>query len=76
MPAGSVRAGERPEDAALREAREETGLTELFRGRLLVVELHGGGPLTAGRQHLGEVPAELGRSTGDGRSTTSSFYIR
>jgi 8-oxo-dGTP pyrophosphatase MutT (NUDIX family) len=28
VPAGSVRAGETPEDAALREAREETGLTD------------------------------------------------
>ena len=28
VPAGSVRAGETPEDAALREAREETGLSE------------------------------------------------
>jgi 8-oxo-dGTP pyrophosphatase MutT (NUDIX family) len=27
VPAGSVQAGETPEDAALREAREETGLT-------------------------------------------------
>lgn len=27
VPGGSVRAGEAPEDAALREAREETGLT-------------------------------------------------
>ncbi len=34
-------------------------LTELFRGRPLAVELHGGEPLTAGRQHLGEVLAEL-----------------
>lgn len=29
MPAGSVRAGETPEDAALREARDETGLKNL-----------------------------------------------
>jgi 8-oxo-dGTP pyrophosphatase MutT (NUDIX family) len=28
VPAGSIRTGESPEDAALREAREETGLTE------------------------------------------------
>ncbi|WP_067837354.1 NUDIX hydrolase [Nocardia lijiangensis] len=28
VPAGSVRAGETPEDAALREAREETGLSD------------------------------------------------
>ncbi|WP_405132936.1 NUDIX domain-containing protein [Nocardia sp. NBC_01388] len=28
VPAGSIRSGEAPEDAALREAREETGLTE------------------------------------------------
>lgn len=28
VPAGSIRPGEAPEDAALREAREETGLTE------------------------------------------------
>ncbi|WP_433621010.1 NUDIX hydrolase [Nocardia sp. CA-120079] len=28
VPAGSIRAGETPEDAALREAREETGLSE------------------------------------------------
>lgn len=28
VPAGSIRAGETPEAAALREAREETGLTE------------------------------------------------
>ncbi|MCM6774503.1 NUDIX domain-containing protein [Nocardia sp. CDC159] len=28
VPAGSVRAGETPEDAALREAREETGLSK------------------------------------------------
>ncbi len=28
VPAGSVRAGETPDDAALREAREETGLTD------------------------------------------------
>jgi uncharacterized protein len=34
-------------------------LTALFRGRPLAVELHGGEPLTAGRQHLGEVLAEL-----------------
>ncbi|WP_433194420.1 NUDIX hydrolase [Nocardia sp. CA-107356] len=28
VPAGSIRAGETPEDAALREAREETGLSD------------------------------------------------
>ncbi|NKY31278.1 NUDIX hydrolase [Nocardia gamkensis] len=28
VPAGSIRPGESPQDAALREAREETGLTE------------------------------------------------
>ncbi len=34
-------------------------LTELFRGRPLAVELHGGEPLTTGRQHLGAVLTEL-----------------
>ena len=29
VPAGSVRAGERPEDAVMREAHEETGLSDL-----------------------------------------------
>lgn len=29
VPAGTIRAGERPQDAALREATEETGLTDL-----------------------------------------------
>lgn len=35
MPAGSMREGERPEDAVLREAREETGLSGLALGRPL-----------------------------------------
>ncbi len=34
-------------------------LAELFRGRALAVELHGGEPLTAGRGHLAEILAEL-----------------
>lgn len=34
-------------------------LTEFFRGRPLAVELHGGEPLTAGKQQLGEVLTEL-----------------
>jgi uncharacterized protein len=34
-------------------------LTELFRGRPLAVELHGGEPLTAGRQHVRDVLTAL-----------------
>lgn len=34
-------------------------LAELFRGRPLAVELHGGEPLTAGREHVCEVLREL-----------------
>lgn len=34
-------------------------LTELFRGRPLAVELHGGEPLTAGQEHLAAVLSEL-----------------
>nr|WP_227457249.1 radical SAM protein [Micromonospora purpureochromogenes] len=34
-------------------------LTELFSGRPLAVELHGGEPLTAGRDHVAEVLREL-----------------
>lgn len=37
VPAGSIRPGEPPEDAALREAREETGLTDFKIARKLGV---------------------------------------
>lgn len=36
-------------------------LGNLFRGRPLAVELHGGEPLTAGREHIAEILRELGR---------------
>ncbi|MFC6984841.1 radical SAM protein [Streptomyces cirratus] len=34
-------------------------LASIFKGRKLAVELHGGEPLTAGREHIGEILAEL-----------------
>jgi 8-oxo-dGTP pyrophosphatase MutT (NUDIX family) len=40
VPAGTIQAGEDPEHAALREAREETGLTELSVVRKLGVALY------------------------------------
>ncbi|MER6841655.1 radical SAM/SPASM domain-containing protein [Streptomyces platensis] len=46
-------------------ARIEPGqvrrLAEIFRGRPLAVELHGGEPLTAGKDQLGSILAELAR---------------
>ncbi|MEV5766097.1 radical SAM protein [Micromonospora sp. NPDC052213] len=41
------------------EAGQVRRLTELFSGRPLAVELHGGEPLTAGRDHVAEVLREL-----------------
>ncbi|MFF4650902.1 radical SAM protein [Streptomyces sp. NPDC001380] len=41
------------------DARQVRRLTELFRGRPLTVELHGGEPLTAGRDHVADVLGEL-----------------
>ncbi|MER7464241.1 radical SAM protein [Streptomyces sp. NPDC097981] len=34
-------------------------LADIFKGRKLAVELHGGEPLTAGREHIGEILSEL-----------------
>ncbi|MBT0774150.1 radical SAM protein [Kineosporia sp. J2-2] len=36
-------------------------LTELFQGRPLAIELHGGEPLTAGRDHIAAILEELGQ---------------
>ncbi|MGV9211083.1 radical SAM protein [Micromonospora sp. RB23] len=41
------------------DAGQVVRLTELFSGRPLAVELHGGEPLTAGRDHVAEVLREL-----------------
>ncbi|MFF3853562.1 radical SAM protein [Micromonospora sp. NPDC002575] len=41
------------------DASQVRRLTELFSGRPLAVELHGGEPLTAGRDHVAEVLREL-----------------
>lgn len=41
------------------DAGQVRRLAELFRGRPLAVELHGGEPLTAGRDHVGDVLREL-----------------
>jgi uncharacterized protein len=41
------------------DASQVRRIADLFRGRPLVVELHGGEPLTAGRDHLAEVLREL-----------------
>lgn len=41
------------------DASQVGRLAELFRGRPLVVELHGGEPLTAGRDHVAEILREL-----------------
>ncbi|GAA1468154.1 radical SAM protein [Nocardiopsis exhalans] len=41
------------------DAAQVRQLAELFRGRPLAVELHGGEPLTAGREHVEEVLREL-----------------
>jgi uncharacterized protein len=41
------------------EAGQVRRLAELFSGRPLAVELHGGEPLTAGRDHVAEVLREL-----------------
>ncbi|MDH6223675.1 radical SAM protein [Streptomyces sp. MJP52] len=41
------------------DAGQVRRLTELFRGRPIAVELHGGEPLTAGRDHMAEVLVEL-----------------
>ncbi|WP_433530608.1 radical SAM protein [Micromonospora sp. CA-263727] len=41
------------------DAGQVRRLTELFSGRPLAVELHGGEPLTAGRDHVAEVLREL-----------------
>lgn len=41
------------------EAGQVRQLAELFQGRPLAVELHGGEPLTAGRGHVAEVLGEL-----------------
>ncbi|MFD3521234.1 radical SAM protein [Streptomyces sp. NPDC058653] len=40
-------------------AGQITRLASLFRGRPLAVELHGGEPLTAGRDHIAEILTEL-----------------
>ncbi|MFB7269608.1 hypothetical protein [Streptomyces sp. NPDC056244] len=39
-------------------AGQITRLASLFRGRPLAVELHGGEPLTAGRDHIAEILTE------------------
>ncbi|MEV0963703.1 radical SAM protein [Streptomyces sp. NPDC049910] len=42
-------------------AKQIRRLADLFRGRPLAVELHGGEPLTAGRDHIAEILTELAR---------------
>ncbi|MFJ8300159.1 radical SAM protein [Streptomyces sp. NPDC094447] len=41
------------------DAGQVRRLAEIFPGRRLAIELHGGEPLTAGREHIGEVLREL-----------------
>ncbi|WP_116211578.1 radical SAM/SPASM domain-containing protein [Streptomyces olivoreticuli] len=41
------------------DASQVRRLTELFQGRPLAVELHGGEPLTAGRDHVADILREL-----------------
>ncbi|MFD4371865.1 radical SAM protein [Streptomyces sp. NPDC058486] len=46
------------------DAGQVRRLAEIFPGRLLAVELHGGEPLTAGREHIAELLRELAAQPG------------
>ncbi|WP_329309256.1 NUDIX hydrolase [Streptomyces microflavus] len=63
VPAGSIREGEAPEAAALREAREETGLTDFKIVRKLGVTEYDMGPYRAEIQERHVFHLELAEST-------------
>ncbi|WP_078857482.1 NUDIX domain-containing protein [Streptomyces sp. NRRL F-4474] len=60
VPAGSIRQGEAPEAAALREAREETGLQDFKIVRKLGATTYDMGPYRAEIQEQGHCMFEIG----------------
>ncbi|WP_405135529.1 NUDIX domain-containing protein [Nocardia sp. NBC_01388] len=63
VPAGSVKAGESPEGAALREAREETGLTEFEIVRKLGEDTYDISPCRFEIQHRHVFELKIGQDT-------------
>ncbi|MFB8003157.1 NUDIX domain-containing protein [Nocardia sp. NPDC056000] len=63
VPAGSLQDGETPEDAVLREAREETGLTEFTIVRKLGEDAYDISPYRFEIQHRHVFELELGQGT-------------